>query len=312
MTVRWRGEHHFDNLSVDVLTGFGLNYKGDIRYVDTVNGSNNNSGKSWSRAKLTMAAALAAVDDHGVVGVVGDIREQITAPLGLQGVRIVGMAGGRTRHDDGVRWREATVAGNAALITIREQGWEFHNILFVPQNAYAAIRAHRAESASYPDSSHFIVRGCKFIGPNGIAGAQGKGIEDWGGNHHYLVEECEFNDLEFAIVGPAGSPGIAAPLRDIIRRNIFAQNKHDICMDMSKGIVQENIFRTAFNGSTHPNTINLAYLSDVSGANLVLDNHVADSNTDLADNTKGFVPSTGDTWRNWAAGTVDPVVAVPS
>ncbi len=281
-------------------------------YVDTVNGSNNNSGLSWEQAKATMAATLALIaKDNATVYVVGDIREQITAPLGIQGVRIIGMAGGRTRHDDGVRWREASTAAGAPLLTLREQGWELQNILFVPQSGYSALRAHRAETASYPDSSHFIVRRCKFIGGGGIGTPQGIGIEDWGGNHHYLVEECEFHDLVSGIVAPAGSPGIAAPLRNTIRQNVFEGNQNDVCMDGNLCRVLDNLFMTAYHVTAHPNTVNLAYVSDVSGKNSVIGNFFADATANVVI-AKGYKPSTGDRWRNYVSDAADPVVAVPS
>ncbi|MCK9599844.1 MAG: hypothetical protein M0R06_12445 [Sphaerochaeta sp.] len=311
--IRMRGHHHFDHISADQFEGFGaVAEKGNTVFVHSVLGNDNASGRNWDRAVKTMEEAFSRVEDHGIIAAIGTFAEQgVLAPLGVQGVRVVGMAGGRTRHDDGVRWKESTVAENTFLVAIREQGWEFHNILFVPESGYAAIRAWRAEDATYPDSSHFIVRRCKFIGPGAIGTFTGKGIEDWGGNHHYLVEECEFDELEFAIVAPAGSPGIAAPLRDIIRFNKFEGNKNDICMDMSKGLVQGNIFRNAYNNPAHLNTINLAYVSDVSGANLVVDNHLGDATANIVI-AKGFVPSTGDQWRNWVTDAADPIVAVPA
>ena len=281
-----------------------------VLWVDTATGDDGNNGASPETAFATMAAAFAAVADNGTIYVSGDVREQITAPLGVTGVKIIGISGGRPRHDDGIRWREEAVAGDAPLVTIREQGWEFHNILFVPQTGHSAIRAHRAETASFPDSSHFIVRGCKFIGNGAIGAGVGIGIEDWGGNHHYLVEGCEFNDLEFAIVAPAGSPGIAAPLRDIIRDNVFHGNKNDICMDGSHCLILGNHFMTAYDVTDHPNTVNMAYLSDVSGANRICDNTFADVDSDVAI-SKGYVSSTGDVWRNRVKNVAADIVTVP-
>lgn len=311
--IRERGHHHFDHISADSFEGFGaIADQGAVVYVDSVNGHDTASGKNWTRAVKTMEEAFSRVETNGIIAAVGVFAEQgVLAPLGVTGVKVVGMAGGRTRHDGGCRWKESLVAENTFLVAIREQGWEFHNILFVPETGYSALRAWRAESATYPDGSHFIVRRCKFIGGGGIGTPVGRGIEDWGGCHHYLVEECEFNDLEFAIFAPAGSPGIAAPLRDTIRFNKFEGNKNDICMDMSKGVVQGNLFRNVYNNPAHLNTVNLAYLSDVSGANLVVDNHLGDATANIVI-AKGFKPSTGDTWRNFVTDAVDPIVTVPA
>ncbi|MCK9599543.1 MAG: hypothetical protein M0R06_10920, partial [Sphaerochaeta sp.] len=200
MTIRWRGRHYFDNLAAENLEGYGISEKGTTLYLDTVNGSDVNSGLSWSNALKTMTKAMTKIDDNGIIAILGDVREHVTAPLGVTGVRIIGAAGGRTRHDNGVRWREAVTAGDAPLLTLREQGWEVHNILFVPQDTYSAIRLRREESATYPDASHAIIRGCKFIGGVAHGSHAGMGIEDYGGMHHVLIKGCEFSELDGAII----------------------------------------------------------------------------------------------------------------
>lgn len=308
MTIRWRGRHYFDNLAVGTLEGYGVQEKGTTYYVDTVNGSNSNSGLNWDVPLATVAAAFAKVDDNGIIAILGDVREQITAPLGVTGVRVIGAAGGRTRHDDGVRWREPVTALDAPLVTIRQQGWEFHNILFVPQDGYSAIRARREENATYPDGGHFKVKGCKFIGGGGIGTPQGYGIEDYGGCHHYLIEECEFNDLAKAIA--CTNHSIAAPLRDIIRKNIFEGNTSDIEMNASLCMVLDNLFRTPY-AVSHPTTVNLALTADPATGNSVIGNFFADATANVTI-AKGYKPSTGDVWRNFVTDAADPVVAVPS
>ena len=292
-----------------ISRGQAVRSRGLDLYVDTANGSNNNDGLSWEQAKATMAAALALATDHSSIYVVGDVREQISAPLGIQGVRVIGAAGGRPRHDDGVRWRAAAVAGNAPLLIVHEQGWEFQNILFVPQSTYSALKFWRAEDANHPDGSHAIVRGCKFIGPGGIGTPQGIGIEDFGGMHHMLFEDNEFCDLDFAI--KATDVSIANPLRNTIRRNVFDGNKNDIAGNYNRGIVRENIFNTVYHATNHPITVNLAYTADGAVGNQVLDNVFADAaaNVTIA---KGYKPSTGDIWRNRVTDTAADIVAVPA
>ncbi len=315
MTVRWRGRHVFDQIAANEFEGFGeIAFKNAVVYVDTVNGNDNNTGKGWSTAVKTMADAFDKVADQGVIAVVGTIAEQaVVAPLGVYGVRVVGLAGGNSRHDGNFpRWKQETVAANDALVIIREQGWEFHNILFVPESGYGAIKAWRAEDATHPDSSHFIVRHCKFIGPGGIGTPQGYGIVDFGGNHHYVVEESEFNDLDTAIVaGLAGDPGIAAPLRDIIQRNIFGGNKNDIYFNASRCVIRENLFQTKYHATDHPNTVNLAPTSDPGTGNHVLKNFFADATADVTI-AKGYKPCAADVWRNYVTDAADEVVAIPT
>lgn len=285
--------------------GFTPSVRGKELYVDTVSGSASANGLSWSSALTTVEAAVNLATDNSVIRVVGDVREQFLAPLGIQGVRIVGAAGGNNRHDDGVRWRQSSSAEGGPLLELREQGWQFENILFVPEATYAAVKLHREESATYPDASHAVFRNCKFIG----AEQAGTGIEDYGGAHNILVEDCEFMDLEYA--WEQTNVSIAAPRRVVFRRNRFDGNKNDIGMNASRCLFQDNLFMDVYHATTHPVTLNLALTADAGTGNLVLHNHFMDTSGNVTI-AKGYKPSTGDVWRNYVAGTAAAIVAVPS
>lgn len=277
--------------------------KGLEVYVDTVGGSNNNSGTSgWSDAKATMAAALAICTDHSTVYVVGDIREQINMPLGVQGIRIIGAAGGNTRHDDGVRWRApASPTAATPLLTLREQGSEIENILFVADaNAVACVRVRRAEDATWPDGSHAIFRNCKFTGnpdtPVGI------GIDDYGGGHHVRVENCEFNGLVTAI--DSSNTAIANPLRWVIENNFFEANTNHIVIGLDRSVIKANVFDRA-----------TTTMIDISGGgvgkNFVIDNVFEDDQADI-DNAHGYTGHASDAvWRNFSKDTAAATVGVP-
>jgi hypothetical protein len=221
--------------------------------------------------------------------VVGDLREQIVAPLGIQGVRIVGAAYGNTRHDDGVRWRDpASPVAGKALLEIREQGWEFEKILFVANATGAAIKAHRNEDATYPDSSHFIARRCKFAG--GLTG-----IEDVGGNHHYQIRGCEFTDLTNAIL--CSSTSIAVPLRNLIEDCLFIGNTNDIKSSLSYGVIRGNHFLTAGAGATNK-VISTVANSGQGGNNHVVGNYFSNSEVEIAPGS-GFSGAADDVWLNY-------------
>lgn len=256
---------------------------GPVCFVNTVSGSDSNSGASPASAFLTMATALAAMTDHGTVYFVGKVREQLVAPLGVRGVRIIGAAGGNVRDDDGAKWyAPASPVAGKALIEIREQGWEFHNFLMTPDNTGgAAIKAHRAESATYPDSSHFICRGMRFVG----AGGTPIGIEDVGGNHHYLVEDCEFQTLTTAIL--CSSTAIAIPLRNTIRRCIFRGNTNDIDSAMSYGLIEANRFYT--------DSTKTVVIAAGGGVNMVVGNVFPNAAADI-DPAHGYDGETTDIW----------------
>lgn len=279
--------------------------KGLEIYVDTVGGSNNNSGTSgWSDAKATMAAALAIATDNSTIYVVGDVREEVLSPLGVQGCRIVGSAGGNTRHDDGVRWREPAsgATSGGALLTLREQGWEVSNILFVPKSDGTALRLRRAEDATYPDGSHALIRNCKFIG---AAIATNKGIEDHGGSHHNVIEDCEFHTMQFAITHTVGA-GIASPLRWTVRGNRFSDCTNFIDLPGNECLVEKNkLFEDA-------SALNIDTSGGTAGKNVVIDNYLATAQASVTV-ANGYVGHASDShWRNFSNNTAAMTVGIPS
>lgn len=276
----------------------GLTY-GSVYYVHTSAGSASNDGRSWNSPFSTMALALAAVSDNGRIYVIGDVREEVLTPLGVQGVQIIGGAGGNTRHDDGVRWREPAsgATSGGALLTIREQGWEVHNILFVPKSDGTAVRLRRAEDATYPDGSHTKIVGCKFIG---AATATTKGIEDMGGTHHQVIEACEFHTLSSAIVNTSTS--IANPLRWTVQDCIFTDNTEHIDMPFTESIVRRNVFDEA--------TTNVE-LDGGAGGNFCVDNYFQQDQANIAI-ADGYKSTAGDMWRNYSQNTAATTVGVPS
>ena len=303
---------------IDQMFGQAVAPWGNQWYVDTVNGGDTNPGDSKDSAFASFTEAFTHIDSNDVIWAKGDIREQITAPLGIYGVKIIGAPSGRPRHSteggtvvdgNGVSWREESTAGDAPLLELRQQGWEVHNILMIPQSGYSAIKLHREETATYPDASHFIASGVKFISGGTRVGY---GIEDYGGAYHIGVFGCEFYGLEFAY-NPT-NVSIAAPNAHIWERNTFSGNKHDIVMNALGCQFRRNFFLTPYDGTTHPNTLNLAYTADAGLAtnkNVTFQNTFADAAADVTI-AKGYKPGTGDIWRNWVTNTAADIVTVPS
>ncbi len=216
---------------------FSVGSPGNNYFVDTVNGHDSRvSGDSWAGAFKTMARAFEEIGDNDTIWFVGKVREQLVAPLGVTGVSIIGAAGGNTRDDDGAKWyAPASPVAGKALIEILQQGWTFANFLMTPDaTGGACIKAHRNEDATYPDSSHFICSGVRFVG----AGGTPIGIEDVGGNHHYIVDNCEFQTLTTALL--CSSTSIAVPLRNTITNNKFFNNTNDIDSAQSYSLLQGN------------------------------------------------------------------------
>jgi hypothetical protein len=315
--------YQFEALQQGVATLPGVDL-----FVDTVGGRSGNTGLSWDRALSTVEGACDRLDNpkffssefarNARIWIIGDVREQFTAPLGVYGVKVIGASNGRPRHStsggvvvdgNGTSWRQSSSAEGRSLIAIHEQGWEFENILFVPESGYSAVNLRRAEDATDPDASHAVFRNCKFTGPTA---AVGYALEDVGGAYHILVEDCEFVTLEYA--WKQTSVGVAAPSAHVWRRNRFTGNKIDIAMNALGCVFEDNKFQTPYNVTTHPTTLNLASTADAGLAankNLVIGNYFADIAADVTI-AKGYKPATGDVWRNKVTNTAADIVAVPA
>ncbi len=298
-------------------------------YVDTTYGSDSRSGASWDKALITVQKALDILGtangklpghrkaSNSRIFVIGDVREHVVAPLGVYGCQIIGGFFGRPRHDtnNGVvsdgnssEWRDTAVAGSAPLITLREQGWEIHNFLAVPPAGYAFVRFRREESATYPDASHGIVTGCRMI--NGSS--TGYGIDDYGSGYNLEFRDNVFENLEYAY--QSGNVGIAAPGRHKFINNDFSLNKHDLYANFYGVTIKGNLFRTVYNVTTHPNTVNCAATSDAGSAtqkSYIIENYFADAAANVVI-AKGYKPATGDVWRNYVTDTAAQIVAVPA
>lgn len=206
--------------------GLNPSVVGRVWYVDTINGNNGNSGLApgVGGAFSTMAKALTMIDSYDIIMLSGVVREQCVAPLGVFDVSVIGAANrprqatsGGVPTGGGSTWLAPTSpTATTPLIELREQGWLFNNIDFVPHSDDAAIKMHCEETATYPDASHLTVQGCRFT--DGLIG-----IEDYGGASNVLIEDCSFESL--AGVGGAAirvtNQSIRIPQRWMVRNNRF-------------------------------------------------------------------------------------------
>lgn len=299
--------------------GNGVSYTSDnfapVLFVDTVAGQDYSSGFTPANPLATMTAAFALLAqwqaavaksaDNAVIEWIGDIREQLVAPLGVSGVTIRARQGGMNRHDNGTRWRvPATTVAGQALLELREQGWVIDGGLFVPDTTGgAAIKAHRNEDATYPDSSHFIVRNARFVGGGGTP----IGIQDVGGNFDYLIEDCIFQSLTSAIT--CTSTAIAIPLSDTIRRNRFVGCTNDITSSYATSVLHQNKHMTAGSGGTNK-VVQTNFNSSQGSNNHVTLNEFTNTSAQIKNNA-GFNGATGDTWSNYATSTAALIVESP-
>lgn len=249
---------------VPLLPNADASYFGDIWFVDTVNGSDGNDGKSPETAFATMGRALwfdtitagagtqSNVGPNDTIYFKGTVREQLIAPLtkvvngtarAVTGVQIVGMAQGGVRDDDGAKWTYPASGATAgmALLACRQQGWSVSNFLMTPEpTSGACVKLNRAEDAVNPDASHFIASGMRFVG---IDVTTTYGIQDVGGCSNVLVQDCEFYLLTTGYY--CSSTAIAVPLRNRFLGNRFLQNTNDFIAPMSYAVLQGNRFMSS-------------------------------------------------------------------
>lgn len=313
------------NLSGPLFVGgvpiFGsaqASYFGRQWFVDTVNGADGYTGTTPSQAFRTMgrafykdtvtagAGSVSNLGPNDTIWLVGKVTEQLIAPLtyvnpgtggtdvAVTGVTIAGMMGGNVRDDDGAKWTypaSGAVAG-MALLNLRQQGWVLRNFLMTPETTTGAcIKATRAESATFPDSSHFICDTMRFVG----AGATTYGIEDVGGNHHYIVNQCEFQGLTRAIT--CTSTGIAVPLRNTITNNKFMGNTNDIASSQTNALIRMNQFFTAGSGATNK-VISTTFNAVQGGTNQILLNQFNNTEAQIAPGS-GYTGAATDVWMNY-------------
>lgn len=227
-----------------------------------------------------------------IIYLIGVLREQALAPLGVFDVTIQGAANTPRQATSsgvptggGAYWTYPSSGATAAtaLLTLREQGWSINNICFSPYTSSPCIEGIRAESATYPDPSHLSIDNCLFVN-----GTTGIGYQDSGGCYNVSITNCRFQALTHAIKGIAGA-GIATPLMNYYAYNYFCQNVNDIEIGCSYGRIEYNDFK-----NTTTQTIKLA----TSDHEIVRLNQFDDNAADI-DPAHGYTGSATGSWLNY-------------
>lgn len=251
------------------LYGGAALYRDALRYntyfVDPNTGDDDNSGKSWSRAFATMAAAFAVLGSGDRVYFVGNISEHLTTPLArAQNVTIIG-ATTRPRHADthpgggelsGATWKSAGT--NSPLLTLRNAGWRFVNILFAAHASNSAVTLERnatETAAGEFDASHAEFMGCRFA-----SGAYG--INDTGGCFNVGLYENSFEALTTACILGVGNIGVGQSQWHI-RNNHFNGFTNGVKIAGHGCVIEGNFFT---DGGT-PNTTYVLNTNNGGGEN---------------------------------------------
>jgi len=298
-TLDWQT---LNNAQTQTLTRRGTTY-----YVDAVNGVNTRLGKSWRKAFLTMARAFEVIESGDTIVFSGRIREQLTTPVGVFDVAVVG-TGNRPRHadtspaggsDSSAQWAAPLVPTAATpLVAVIQQGWKFENILFTGPTDVHALNAsielrRTAEGAAETDASHMSVIGCRF--------ASGyKHINDTGGCYGVLLQGNRFvSAANFAVLG-VGNIGVGQSAWEITH-NRFDENVNGV---MIAGFACDINYNSFSDGGT-PNTTVVLNTNNGGGAN----NRVSYNNFQTTTgnfNSPDVVGTTTDYWNpNYSFDTLE-------
>ena len=273
-------------------------HRGITYYVDTNTGNDNNTGKSWASAFLTMTQAFSVLGSGDVIYFVGNVTEHMTTPLArAQNVTIIG-ATTRPRHADthpgggelsGATWKDTGTA--TPLITLRNSGWRFENILFAANASSYAVQLERnavETAAGEFDASHAEFIGCRF--------ASGGGLNDTGGCFNVVVRNCVFGACSPCILG-VGNIGVGQ-LQWHILDNHFNNFTNGIKIAAHECVIKGNFFT---DGGT-PNTTYVLNTSNGAGRdNFVVGNYFQTATANF--NTPDVVGNATDVWYNTALDT---------
>lgn len=216
---------------------------GDVWYVDPNTGSDDGLGKSWDDAFDTMAEAFTHLASGDTIYFRGKVKEQVTAPVQVFDVSIIG-ASNRVRHADaapvgsesGASWVPPDSPTAATpLLKVLQQGWTLANFLMDAPSDAPCVQLHSDAGAGNDerDASHFSAYGVRFTGGQ-------SGIEGTGGQFHCLIADCEFDALTNAI--KTMDTGIRVPANWEIRDSTFANNTNHLLLSMNYGDIHDNRF----------------------------------------------------------------------
>jgi hypothetical protein len=271
-------------------------------FVDATNGNDGNSGHSWGSAFLTMARAFALLSSGDVIRFVGKVREQLTTPVQVFDVSIIG-GGNRPRHADAApapvggasaaTWTTpASGSTDAPLLKVLQQGWRIENFVMAAHATDSCVQLYRDAGAddAERDASHFEAHNIRF--------ASGQdGIEQVGGCYNVGIFDCSFHDLTGYAIKGGTSTSVAAPYRWQIHRNRF-----DGCANWI-GVWNGNTCQIHDNVITGITTA-LLNTSGGAGENTILRNAFDIAGADF-DPAGGMTGHAEDIWSNYLTDAIE-------
>jgi len=253
-------------------------------YVDSANGSNNNTGKSWSQAVATITYGLTLMSDHSSLYVGGvAYTESCTLPAGIERGKIIGVS-----NSGQIPFWQSAAAGTPHLIMSSGE-WEVSGFRFygtVSTTSYVQITATGAAA---------VIKDNWFSGN----GAACNGIDFAGPPTDVRIIHNRFTGFEGSGGAIYGSDyGIQAVLMCEIFDNFFGDNTINIRILGRSNHIKGNVFSTSTTGpavTTYICTNDLAAPGGAGGGNIVTGNYFPDPSY-LIDAANGYFSSTYDSW----------------
>jgi len=209
----------------------GLNTSGDVIYVDGTNGSDGNTGLSWTEAKSTIQAAVTLAGAKGTVYVApkamaagatdpGSYEENVIIPATHESLSIIGVNRGRTQG--GLPQMKDGSGTTTAILIIRSPGCLIQNMGFNGAgNTGGGISLD--DDASTKSAFGTTITGCHFKNCKGHAtnGTLGGAIM-WaiGGAWQVYITNNTFYKCvcDICLIGT----GTSVPQDVVIANNVFS------------------------------------------------------------------------------------------
>ena len=297
MTIRWRGHHHFDRISVDDLVGYGAQIKGIKYYVDVNHGKDTDSGSGWDKAWQTITHALSMGGDNAIIIVGSGLYiEGATLAITQNELKLFGvMSSGMTHGQPGIHSH-----GTETLVTVNptDVGMvEIANLGFHDQGAGKSLLIGDSKAAW---RTH--VHDC-FFGGNGVA-LYGIDVGSLMDAPFPIIEDCYFDNYVTGCINQNAFYSMVRRCLFIVRTN----QKGIIYLPHGAGRPQGSILSNKFVTTDSTDSIGVNVVNTPTpGMAMIDDNHFVGFGATKSIDATGATGKTGLMGLNYNGVTAVPI-----
>lgn len=291
-----RGNGYFFNSTDDVSGNYCLDGiypkqggEGNAWYVDSDNGNDSNSGRSWGQSFLTIQAASTACSSYDTIYVRGAtiFSEAVTTSAAKTNVRLIGMSDSMRRPN-----LMSGATGSSCIVLIGRD-WEIHNFMF--QASANTVPLVDIQEDGTNNGSGAVINNCYFHGVGNAHSA----IRLYGGAVQVKITNNHFTDFygkthagyEATVWGDGY---VQSAVHCIIKNNIFTDNLDSLSLQMVSCLVEGNHFTKAGYAQATTTSLNTVGFGS-SGGNIVTRN-TFDVAGNAVTHTNGFWGVADDVW----------------